>query len=168
MKQPSTRPQITTLRKFVVNHKHVDFQSHVHHLSKWVRRIISHSHLEHLELVIDGFEYFRGPYLNYGGLVEHISHKHGCTIRILRLMHGYTDSATIALLCQKCPNLEEASLGVNMSTLVGLVSDWRPSSLTRPSPIAQVPSKSCFIVEAATSRLPRLQRQVVQGPQRLH
>ncbi|KAF9649725.1 hypothetical protein BDM02DRAFT_3094307 [Thelephora ganbajun] len=119
MKQPTTVPRITTLRKFVVNNRHVCFRNHVTYLSKWVRRITSHSRLEHLEFAIDNFEYFRGPYLNYGGLVEHISHKHGRTIRVLRLMHGYIDSATVALLCQKCPNLEDASLGVNICTLVG-------------------------------------------------
>ena len=120
MKQPTMVPRITPLRKFIVNHKHIHFRDHVNHLSKWVRRITSQSHLEHLELVLDDLEHFRGPYSNYGGLVEHISHRHGQTIRVLRLTHGYVDSATISLLCQKCPNLEDASLGVNMDTLVSV------------------------------------------------
>ena len=68
---------------------------------------------------MDGHRHFPGPYLKFRGLVEHISHKHGGTIRVLRLVHGYIDSATATLLCQKLLNLEEASLGVNMSTLVG-------------------------------------------------
>ena len=123
MKQPTTTPRIISLRKLRVNHKHIDFQEHVRHLSRWVRRITSQSQLEHLELAVDCFEHFKGPYLNYGGLVEHISQKHGRTIRILRLMHGYIDPATITLLCQKCPNLEEVSLGVNMRTLVSSTSD---------------------------------------------
>lgn len=118
MKQPVTVPRITTLRKLVVNHKHICFRDHVNHLCKWVRRITSQSYLEHLEFAVDDSEYFRGPYSNYSGLVEHISHKHGRTIRVLRLAHAYVDSATVTLLCQKCPNLEEASLGVNIRTLV--------------------------------------------------
>jgi hypothetical protein len=122
MKQPAAVPRITTLRKFVVNHKHIHFREHVNHLSKWVRRIASQSHLEHLEFAVDDLEYFRGPYSNYSGLVEHISHRHGGTIRILRLTHAYVDSATVTLLCQKCPNLEETSLGVSMRTLVRITS----------------------------------------------
>ena len=127
MKQPTTVPRITALRKLVVYHKHIYFRDHVNHLSKWVRRITSHSHLEYLELAMDDLEYFRGPYSNYGGLVEHISHRHGRTIRVLRLTHGYVDSATIALLCQKCPNLENISLGVNIGTLVRSTLDQFPS-----------------------------------------
>jgi len=111
-------PQIESLRKLVVNHKHIYFRDHVNHLSKWVRRITSRSHLEYLELAVDDLEYFRGPYSNYGGLVEHISHRHGRTIRVLRLTHGYVDSTTVTLLCQKCPHLEDVSLGVNVETLV--------------------------------------------------
>ena len=118
MKQPTVVPRITTLRKLVVNHKPIYFRDHVTHLSKWVRRLTSRSHLEHLELVVDDLEYFRGPYLNYSGLVEHISYKHGRTIRVLRLTHGYVDLGTITLLCQKCPNLEDVSLGVSIDTLV--------------------------------------------------
>jgi len=118
MKQPIAVPRIETLRRFVVNHRHIYFRDHVNHLSKWVRRITSQSHLEHLELAMDDLEYFRGPYSNYGGLVEHISYRHGRTIRVLRLTHGYVDSATVALLCQKCPHLEDVSLGVNVDTLV--------------------------------------------------
>lgn len=122
MKQPATVPRITTLRKLVVNHKHMYFRDHVNHLSKWVRRITSQSRLEHLEFAVDDLEYFRGPYSSYSGLVEHISHKHGRTIRVLRLTHAYVDSATVALLCRKCPNLEEVSLGVNIRTLVRITS----------------------------------------------
>jgi len=118
MKQPTTVPQLPTLRKFVVNHKHVCFRDHVNHLSKWVRRITSQSHLDHLELAVDDLEYYRGPYSNYSGLVKHVSHKHGRTIRVLRLTHGYVDSPTATLLCQKCPNLEDFSLGVSIDTLV--------------------------------------------------
>lgn len=155
MKQPSTVPRITALRKFVVNHSNVDFHNHVLHLSKWVRRITFNSQLEHLELVVDGFEYFRGPYLNYRGLVEHVSHKHWGTIRILRLMHGYIDSATIALLCQKCSNLEEASLGVNMSTLVSLKLDRPfPMNLLGHFPAARIPSNGHLFAKVTTGRFP--------------
>lgn len=167
MKQPSATPQITTLRKLVVNHKHIDLRKHVLHLSKWVRRIMSKSPLEHLELSQDVFGYPKEPHLNYRGLVEHVSHKHGGTIRILRLIHGYVDSAIIALLCEKCSNLEEASLGVNMITLVGLTSNHHfsvktygnlfrsPNSLERP-PRYQSYDESLF--GCATSNRPRSRR----------
>lgn len=121
MKQPTTVPRITVLRKLVVNHKPICFRDHVNHLSKWVRRITSRSHLEHLELVVDDLEYFRGPYSNYSGLIEHISYRHGRTIRALRLTHGYVDLGTITLLCQMCPNLEDVSLGVSIDTLVRVI-----------------------------------------------
>ena len=145
MKQPATVPRIVNLRKLVVNHKHICFRDHVNHLSKWVRRITSRSHLEHLELAMDDLEYFRGPYSNYGGLVEHISHRHGPTIRVLRLTHGYIDSITITLLCQKCPNLEDVSLGVNMDTLVRIT----PGCLFLTS-IDQIPPQRGFSQIAAS------------------
>lgn len=134
MKQPPDIPRITSLRKVVVNHRYIEFQDHVHHLSRWVRRITSQSRLEHLELAVDDFEYFRGPYLNYGGLMEHVSYKHGGTIRVLRLMHGYIDSATVTLLCQKCLVLEEASIGVNITTLREF--PYKASSLSKLRQVA--------------------------------
>ena len=168
MKQPTTVPQITTLRKLVVYHQHIYFRDHVNHLSKWVRRITAPSHLEHLELAVDDLEYFRGPYSNYGGLVEHISHRHGQTIRVLRLTHGYVDSATITLLCQKCPNLEDLSLGVNIETLVSFASDqFLPSYLTGIVS-ARVPSKCHLVVKATTGRLPSMQHQGVQSRKTFH
>jgi hypothetical protein len=169
MKQPPTAPQITTLRKFVVNHTHIDFLSHVHHLSRWVRRITFRSHLEHLELVMDNFEYFRGPYLNYGGLVEHISYKHGGSLRVLRLTHGYIDSTTIALLCQQCPNLEEISLGVSMSTLVGFPSTVRScSDLTRGLPAARIPPKGRPVIKTTPGCLPNMQHEIFSSPEIFH
>ena len=144
MKQPSAAPRITTLRKLVVNHRRVDIHELVLHLSKWVRRITSNSQLEHLELVMDGLEHFMGPYLNYRGLVEHVSHRHGGTIRILRLMHGYLDSSTVTLLCQKCSNLEDASLGVNMSTLVSSASSQH-SFVTRTFLQHEFPHKAASL-----------------------
>lgn len=146
MKQPTTVPRITTLQKLVVNHKHIFFRDHVNHLSKWVRRMTAQSHLEHLELAMDDLEYFRGPYANYGGLVEHISYRHGRTIRVLRLTHGYIDSATITLLCQKCPNLEDISLGVNADTLVRVTSNepFLPD-LTRSPPQREFPQKAASL-----------------------
>jgi len=169
MKQPATVPRITTLRKLVVYHQHIYFRDHVNHLSKWVRRITAHSHLEHLELAVDDLEYFRGPYSNYGGLVEHISHRHGQTIRVLRLTHGYVDSATIALLCQKCPNLENVSLGVNIETLVCATSNPLLSSyLTRIFPVARIPSKGHLVVKVAMGRLPSMQHHGVQSRETFH
>ena len=169
MKQPPTAPWITALRKLVVNHKHVDFLSHVHHLSKWVRRITSRSQLEHFELVVDDFEYFRGPYLNYGGLVEHISHKHGGSLRVLRLMHGYIDSATVTLFCRKCPSLEEISLGVSMSTLVGFqLIEYSSRGLTKGIPAARIPSKGRLVVKITAGCLPGMQRQTFQSPEQFH
>lgn len=168
MKQPSATPRITTLRKLVVNHRNVDFHEHTLHLSKWVRRITLDSPLEHLELAVDGLEYFRGPYLNYRGLVEHVSHKHGGTIRVLRLMHGYIDLATVTLLCQKCSNLEEASFGVNMSTLVGLISNHHPFVKYRAFSIARIPSKGRPVVKVTTGRFSSVQCQTVQGRQGFH
>ena len=169
MKQPATVPRITSLRKLVVNHKHISFRDHVNHLSKWVRRITSQSRLEHLELAVDDLEYFRGPYSNYGGLVEHISHKHGQTIRVLRLTHGYVDSATVTLLCQKCPNLEDASLGVKIDTLVRITSDQVFSSdLTETFPAARIPSKSRFTVKVTAGLLQSMQHQGVQSRKNFH
>lgn len=163
MKQPPSTSRITTLRKLVVNHKRIDFHDHVLHLSKWVRRITSDSHLEHLELAVDGLEHFRGPYLNYRGLVEHVSHRHGGTIRILLLMHGYVDSATITLLCQKCPNLEEASLGVNMNTLVGWASNQHFSSdFNETFSAARISPKGRLVVKVTTGLVPSMQCQAVQ------
>lgn len=169
MKQPAIIPHITTIRKFVVNHKHICFRDHVNHLSKWIRRITSKSHLEHLELAVDDLEYFRGPYANYGGLVEHISHRHGPTIRILRLTHGYTDSATITLLCQKCPNLEDISLGVNVDTLVRFISGpFIFAKLDLISSAARVPSKGCLFVKVTTGYLPSMQSQGIQSRENFH
>ena len=157
MKQPTTVPRITTLRKLVVNHKPICFRDHVSHLSKWVRRITSRSHLEHLELAVDDLEYFRGPYSNYSGLIEHISHKHGRTIRALRLTHGYVDLGTITLLCQKCPNLEDVSLGVSIDTLVRVISSqlFFPPDLTG-IPTAHFSPEGCLAVKIAQGRLPSL------------
>jgi len=169
MKQPTTVPRITTIRKLVVYHQHIYFRDHVNHLSKWVRRITAQSHLEHLELAMDDLEYFRGPYSNYGGLVEHISHRHGQTIRVLRLTHGYVDLIAIALLCQKCPNLENVSLGVNMETLVRVTSNQFPSShLTGTFLAARIPPKGRLVVKITTSRLPSMQHQGVQSPEHFH
>jgi hypothetical protein len=149
MKQPTTAPRIMSLRKLGVNHKQIEFQEHVRHLSRWVRRITSQSQLEHLELTVDYFERFKGPYLNYGGLVEYVSQKHGRTIRILRLMHGYIDPATITLLCQRCPNLEEVSLGVNVRTLVSLTSN-RHFRLRWPGPSQrEFPQDAASLTELA-------------------
>jgi hypothetical protein len=167
MKQPSTDPQIMSLRKLVVNYRCLGFREHVLHLSKWVRRITSSSQLEHLELDVDDFEFFRGPYLDYSGLVEHISYKHGGTIRVFRLMHGHIGSAAISLLCQKCPNLEEVSLGVNMNTLVGLISNLFFSSDLRKPSVARVPPKSWLVVKVTTGRFPGIQHQAVQSCERI-
>ena len=162
MKQPTVVARITTLRKLIVNHRQICFRDHVSHLSKWVRRITSQSHLEHLELAMDDLEYFRGPYSNYGGLMEHISHRHGRTIRVLRLTHAYIDSATVTLLCQKCPNLEDFSLGVNVDTLVRIPSiQVFSSDLTRTSSAGRIPSKGRLVVKLTTDRLPSLQHQGV-------
>ena len=160
MKQPPYSPQITSLRKFVVNYRHIDFREHVLHLSRWIRKIVSWSRLEHLELVMENCEYFRGPYLNYGGLVEHISHRHGGTIRVLRLMHSYIDSTTVSMLCQKCPNLEETSFGVNMSTLVGQCKTnvfSHTSDLAVSLSVARIPPKGCAVVKITTGFLPGMQ-----------
>ena len=168
MKQPATVPRITTLRKLVVYHQHIYFRDHVNHLSKWVRRITAQSHLEHLELAVDDLEYFRGPYSNYGGLVEHISHRHGQTIRVLRLTHGYVDSITIALLCQKCPNLENVSLGVNIETLVRFALNQLPSYLTRIFLVARIPPKGRLVIKVAMGRIPSVQHQGVQSRETFH
>ena len=169
MKQPATVPRITTLRKLVVYHQHIYFRNHVNHLSKWVRRITAQSPLEHLELAVDDLEYFRGPYSNYGGLVEHISHRHGQTIRVLRLTHGYVDSATISLLCRKCPNLENVSLGVNIETLVRVrLNRLLSSYLTRIFLTAAISSKCRLVVKVTTDRLPSMQHQGVQSRKTLH
>jgi len=169
MKQPATVPRITTLRKLVVYHQHIYFRDHVNHLSKCVRRITAQSHLEHLELVVDDLEYFRGPYSNYGGLVEHISHRHGQTIHVLRLTHGYVDSATITLLCQKCPNLENVSLGVSIETLVRVASnDFFSLHPTGIFPAARIPSKSRPFVNIAIGRLPSMQHEGVQSRETFH
>jgi hypothetical protein len=169
MKQPTTVHHITTLRKLVVNHKQISFRDHVNHLSKWVRRITSQSHLEHLELAVDDLEYFRGPYSNYGGLVEHLSHRHGQTIRVLRLTHGYLDSATISLLCRKCLNLEEVSLGVNVDALVcAILNQVFSLGLTRIFPAARIPPKGCLSVKATTGHLPSMQYQGIQSRKAFH
>jgi len=168
MKQPVTVPRITTLRKLIVYHQHIYFRDRVNHLLKWIRRITAQSHLEHLELAVDDLEYFRGPYSNYGGLVEHISHRHGQTIRVLRLTHGYVDSATIAMLCHMCPNLENLSLGVSIETLVRVTSNQISSYLTRIFPAARIPSKSHVVVTVAMGRLPSLQHEGVQSREAFH
>lgn len=84
----------------------------------WIRRIISFSKLESLHLIDDASPSVCGASVSFDGLGEHISKRHGPTIKYLNLGSAFLGLPGLRHLCQCCPKLELLRIAVSLDTLV--------------------------------------------------
>ncbi|KAF9502122.1 hypothetical protein BDN71DRAFT_1378820 [Pleurotus eryngii] len=121
---PKSVPPFPRLRSLSVKHSILDTRQDVGRFSVWIRRIISSSKLESLHLIGDASPSACGASVSFDGLGEHISKRHGPTIRHLNLGSAFLGLPSLRQLCQCCPKLELLRIAVSLDTLTkfGMVS----------------------------------------------
>lgn len=119
MKQPSRQPKLLNLRSFTVSHHHVQSRNEVNELCKWIRRAITGSAIEELNVVWENVPDLPipGP-LCFSGLLDHITKKQFSTIRVLNLSSGFVCVDHLRSLLIACVWLEELKLQVSRNALV--------------------------------------------------
>ncbi|KAG9217720.1 hypothetical protein CCMSSC00406_0003591 [Pleurotus cornucopiae] len=115
---PKSVPPFPRLRSLSVKHPILETRQDVDRLCVWIRRIISSSKLESLHLISDASPFACGASVSFDGLGEHISKRHGPTIRHLNLGSAFLGLPSLRQLCQCCPKLELLRIAVSLDTLV--------------------------------------------------
>ncbi|KAL5525283.1 hypothetical protein ACEPAF_9153 [Sanghuangporus sanghuang] len=114
--------RLQSLTHLKVRHAHTNSRIQAVKMCVWVRRLISASCLEELEVVCanSGLQQCpsRGPGhgIRYDGLIEHLSARHRETLRVLRMPGSYLSKRSIKKLLGKdgkgCDMLEELENGI--------------------------------------------------------
>lgn len=113
---------LPNLIKFTIQYSPIYSRADVRHLSRWVRRAVSSSqHLYALRLQSDALPSERGTNLSFDGLVNHLAHRHGRTLRILDLGAAYIGQHAVSTLASLCGCLEELTVGLRAETLVSFL-----------------------------------------------
>ncbi|KAF4588623.1 hypothetical protein EYR40_010176 [Pleurotus pulmonarius] len=114
---PKSVPPFPRLRSLSVKHSILDTRQDVDRFCVWIRRIISFSKLESLHLIDDTSPSVCGASVSFDGLGEHISKRHGPTIKYLNLGSAFLGLPSLRHLCQCCPKLELLRIAVSLDTL---------------------------------------------------
>ncbi|KAL5478981.1 hypothetical protein ACEPAI_2269 [Sanghuangporus weigelae] len=136
---PSARLQ--SLKCLKVRHAHTNSRIQAVKMCVWIRRLVSASSLEELEVVCENYNSQecprRGPGhgIRYDGLIDHLSARHKKTLRVLRMPGSYLSKRSFGKLLGKdgkgCDILEELEVCVrrpvfeSLGKLLGSASRMR-------------------------------------------
>ncbi|KAL5498375.1 hypothetical protein ACEPAH_2517 [Sanghuangporus vaninii] len=99
--------RLQSLKHLKVRHSHTNSRIQAVKMCVWIRRLISASCLEELEVVCENSDSQqcppRGPGhgIRYDGLIEHLSARHRETLRVLRMPGSYLSKRSISKLLGK-------------------------------------------------------------------
>ncbi|TFK29095.1 hypothetical protein FA15DRAFT_664410 [Coprinopsis marcescibilis] len=132
IKAPVRKPRLPKLWSFTVMRSRylLDDTDHARHISAWIRRIISASPLEVLNIVTEGNDddgVIRRCCSAYDGLVDHLIAKHSSKLRRLEMKHCLVTTDTFRKLLTSCQLLENFYLAVDRVLLAHTFSQLLPS-----------------------------------------
>ena len=92
-------------------------------MCKWIRRLVSFSPLEYLEIVCDDRDQFYGggPNISYDGLVDHLILKHSKTLRSLCMKDAYIGDSQLERLLEECHSLDTLTVSISPTLYVRLI-----------------------------------------------
>lgn len=110
-----------SLRRLKITHAYSSSKQYTLNMCKWIRRIVSHSPLECLEIICDDRdENHRGPHISYDGLIDHLVSRHSNTLRVLLMRDAFVGTRKLKLLTDTCRSLEVISVSARKNAYVCL------------------------------------------------
>lgn len=110
-----------SLRRLKITHAYTSSRQYTLNMCKWIRRLVSHSPLECLEIICDDRdENLGGPHITYDGLIDHLVARHSNTLRVLLMRDAFIGTNKLKLLMDTCRSLEAISVSAREDAYVCL------------------------------------------------
>lgn len=121
---PHSLPRIRHLRSLEITHSYSNSRRHTINMCVWVRRLVQHSPLEHIEIICDDAEdyFLYGPHISINSLIEHLNFRHSGTLRELRMKHAFVGVNQGTRLLERCHKLVHFECSTRKEILVSAVS----------------------------------------------
>ncbi|KAF5347299.1 hypothetical protein D9756_009892 [Leucocoprinus leucothites] len=125
LKSPKSRPNLARLKSFTACHANFQTREEVQSLCKWIRRAISVSPIQALQIVQDerddddddGVPSNTGANISFRSVVDHLCARHSKTLCVLNMENAYIDIKSLKKLFATCMMLEEVHLCVRSYAL---------------------------------------------------